>query len=112
MLNLRSQRIAGDGVSSSRNAVQQPFPGARLVVRSPRQSSAAAFNRPGPPDAPSVNKLGLVGKEWLETIISRFAPVKDRAQTVTVLEFEKPLIELDKRICEVCGPPPQTQPRL
>jgi hypothetical protein len=42
-----------------------------------------------------------VGREWLESILSRFGPAKDRAQNITTLEFEKPLLELDKRIKEV-----------
>lgn len=43
----------------------------------------------------------LVGREWLETILSRFGPTTDRAQNITTLDFEKPLLELDKRIKEV-----------
>ena len=73
------------------------------VVRkaSARRAVISQFNRnpSTPPDAPKDR--GVVGREWLETILSRFGPVKDRAQSVTVLEFEKPLIELDKRIKEV-----------
>ena len=42
-----------------------------------------------------------MGKEWLETILSRFGPATDRAQNITTLDFEKPLLELDKRIKEV-----------
>lgn len=42
-----------------------------------------------------------VGKEWLETILSRFGPATDKAQNITTLDFEKPLLELDKRIKEV-----------
>lgn len=41
------------------------------------------------------------GREWLGTILSRFGPMRDRAQVVTTLDFEKPLLELDKRIKEV-----------
>jgi hypothetical protein len=42
-----------------------------------------------------------VGREWLESILSRFGPATDRAQNITTLDFEKPLLELDKRIKEV-----------
>lgn len=42
-----------------------------------------------------------MGREWLETILSRFGPATDRAQNITTLDFEKPLLELDKRIKEV-----------
>jgi hypothetical protein len=41
------------------------------------------------------------GKEWLDALIARFNPVREKAQTVTTLDFEKPLLELDKRIKEV-----------
>ncbi len=41
------------------------------------------------------------GKEWIETLLSRFAPVRSKAEQVTTLDFEKPLLELDKRIKEV-----------
>ncbi|GBF97994.1 hypothetical protein Rsub_10668 [Raphidocelis subcapitata] len=41
------------------------------------------------------------GKEWIQSILSRFGPATDRAQNITTLEFEKPLLELDKRIKEV-----------
>jgi hypothetical protein len=41
------------------------------------------------------------GREWLATILSRFGPIRDRSATVTTLDFEKPLLELDKRIKEV-----------
>jgi acetyl-CoA carboxylase carboxyl transferase subunit alpha len=60
----------------------------------------ARFNRnPSPPDAPKDRTP--VGREWLETILSRFGPTKERAQNVTTLDFEKPLVELDNRIKEV-----------
>ncbi len=52
-----------------------------------------------PPDAPDVRPGG---REWLGMLLSRFGPVREKAQTTAVLEFEKPLIELDKRIKEVC----------
>ncbi|KIY93424.1 acetyl-CoA carboxylase carboxyltransferase subunit alpha [Monoraphidium neglectum] len=41
------------------------------------------------------------GKAWLSTILTRFGPATDRATNITTLEFEKPLLELDKRIKEV-----------
>ena len=52
-----------------------------------------------PPDAPK--EIIQEGREWIETILSRFGPIRNRAQTVTTLDFEKPLLELDKRITEV-----------
>ena len=41
------------------------------------------------------------GREWLQTLLSRFGPMTERAQNTTVLDFEKPLVELDNRIKEV-----------
>ena len=41
------------------------------------------------------------GKAWVESMLARFGPATDRAQNITTLEFEKPLLELDKRIKEV-----------
>lgn len=51
--------------------------------------------------AKSAQEARVVGREWLETILSRFGPATDRAQNITTLDFEKPLLELDKRIKEV-----------
>ena len=41
------------------------------------------------------------GREWLQTLLSRFGPMTERASNTTVLDFEKPLVELDNRIKEV-----------
>lgn len=49
----------------------------------------------------AAQRSAEVGREWLETILSRFGPATDRAQNITTLDFEKPLSELDKRIKEV-----------
>lgn len=49
----------------------------------------------------AAQEARVVGREWLETILSRFGPATDRAQNITTLDFEKPLLELDKRIKEV-----------
>ena len=65
-----------------------------------RVSVVARSGRPTPPDLPK-DEMGAVGREWLATILSRFGPVKEKAAMVTTLEFEKPLLELDKRIKEV-----------
>jgi hypothetical protein len=48
-----------------------------------------------------ASRKGLMGKEWFQTILSRFGPIKTQPPTVSTLEFEKPLLELDKRIREV-----------
>lgn len=39
--------------------------------------------------------------EWLQSLFKRFKPVQDKSASVTALQFEKPLFELDKRIVEV-----------
>eukprot|EP01025_Chloroclados_australasicus_P017134 TRINITY_DN18725_c0_g2_i1.p1 TRINITY_DN18725_c0_g2~~TRINITY_DN18725_c0_g2_i1.p1 ORF type:complete len:513 (+),score=74.78 TRINITY_DN18725_c0_g2_i1:23-1540(+) len=50
--------------------------------------------------APS-DMTGRSGREWFQTLINRFKPITDKAPNTAVLEFEKPLVELDKRIKEV-----------
>ena len=44
------------------------------------------------------------GREWLQTLLSRFGPMTERAQNTAVLDFEKPLVELDNRIMEAWAP--------
>ena len=56
-----------------------------------------------PPDVPKPRDQPRGGKEWLQSILSRFGPVKEKAANTTVLDFEKPLVELDNRIKEVGG---------
>lgn len=63
------------------------------------RSRAAAFGR-NPPSAPDEPKAAR-GGPWLEALLSRFGPTTDRAPNLTTLDFEKPLLELDKRIKEV-----------
>jgi hypothetical protein len=62
---------------------------------------AQAANNGTPPDVPKPRGQPQGGKEWLQTILSRFGPVKEKASNTTVLDFEKPLVELDNRIKEV-----------
>lgn len=53
-----------------------------------------------PPDVPKRDgRQG--GREWLQSILSRFGPIREKASNTTVLDFEKPLVELDNRIKEV-----------
>lgn len=52
-----------------------------------------------PPDVPKENNNG--GRAWFETILSRFGPLKEKPEAPATLDFEKPLLELDKRIKEV-----------
>jgi len=44
------------------------------------------------------------GREWLQSLLSRFGPMNDKASNAYVLDFEKPLVELDNRIKEVGCP--------
>ena len=41
------------------------------------------------------------GRDWLQSLLSRFGPMNDRASNAHVLDFERPLVELDNRIKEV-----------
>ncbi|CAD7698328.1 unnamed protein product [Ostreobium quekettii] len=41
------------------------------------------------------------GREWLQQLLSKFGPMTDRSPNAFVLDFEKPLVELDNRIKEV-----------
>jgi hypothetical protein len=76
--------------------------GSKCPTRSTSRASArnvrvqSVFSAKG-----AAQEARVVGKEWLETILSRFGPATDRAQNITTLDFEKPLLELDKRIKEV-----------
>ena len=64
----------------------------RLIVR-------ARKDQPGPPDIPKEERRGNV--EWLQSVLRRFGPMTEKPQNTTILDFEKPLVELDNRIREV-----------
>lgn len=74
-----------------------------LFCRSRRGGiTAMAKGMNEPPDVPKEKLPGSQGgREWLQSILSRFGPVKEKASNTTVLDFEKPLVELDNRIKEV-----------
>lgn len=59
----------------------------------------AAKGAPDPPDTPKQERRG--GREWMQTMLSRFGPIAEKAENTAVLDFEKPLVELDNRIKEV-----------
>ena len=63
--------------------------------------SVQAMSKGTPPDVPKPRGQPQGGNEWLQSILSRFGPVKEKASNTTVLDFEKPLVELDNRIKEV-----------
>lgn len=93
---------------------EQPLHGARqprgyLRLTRQQQRGVVAMAKEGkarsePPDVPKPRDQPRGGKEWLQSILSRFGPVKERAANTTVLDFEKPLVELDNRIKEVGRP--------
>ncbi len=60
-----------------------------------------AAQKRDPPDAPKEEFQRRGGREWLQTLLSRFGPLTDKAPNRLVLDFEKPLVELDNRIKEV-----------
>ena len=68
-----------------------------LARRQPRTVIASAE----PPDVPKRRDGRQGGREWLQSILSRFGPIREKASNTTVLDFEKPLVELDNRIKEV-----------
>ncbi|KAG1676463.1 hypothetical protein FOA52_002283 [Chlamydomonas sp. UWO 241] len=68
------------------------------VAQQPRRAVSV---RAVPPDAKQASGLAGAGKEWITGLLSRFGPVRERGPNVTTLDFEKPLVELDKRISEV-----------
>ena len=71
---------------------QQRCPARQIAVQ-------AAKGAPDPPDTPKQERRG--GREWLQTMLSRFGPIAEKAENTAVLDFEKPLVELDNRIKEV-----------
>lgn len=75
--------------------------GVRCPASSTRSVSARNVRVQSVFSSKSAQEARVVGREWLETILSRFGPATDRAQNITTLDFEKPLLELDKRINEV-----------
>ena len=56
---------------------------------------------PDPPDTPK-EEARRGGREWLQNLLSKFGPLTEKAENTHVLDFEKPLVELDNRIKEVC----------
>lgn len=104
MQQLRGGRA---GTSSLASSTRQGLP--RVSAQHRRQAKTPTFPKTAlralgkfnPPDAPMKDSVIQGGQQWLETILSRFGPVRDKAQNTATLDFEKPLLELDKRIKEV-----------
>jgi hypothetical protein len=80
---------------------QQQRPQQSQSSRCPARQIAVKANKgaPDPPDTPKQERRG--GREWLQTMLSRFGPIAEKAENTAVLDFEKPLVELDNRIKEV-----------
>ena len=91
--------LSGLGAESHQWAPCRPCSGQGALRKGQRLVIQHAQN--SPPDAP---KGPSGGREWLQTLLSRFGPMTERAQNTTVLDFEKPLVELDNRIKEVRCP--------
>ncbi|BDA44272.1 Acetyl-coenzyme A carboxylase carboxyl transferase subunit [Coccomyxa sp. Obi] len=65
-----------------------------------RAQAKSKKTNPDPPDTPKDdNRRG--GREWLQQLLSKFGPITEKAMNTHVLDFEKPLVELDNRIKEV-----------
>lgn len=81
---------------------QLPQPTSWPALR-PQQRSAVlcSAQKRDPPDAPKEETQRRGGREWLQTLLSRFGPLTDKAPNRLILDFEKPLVELDNRIKEV-----------
>ena len=103
---------AGAALAQPRSVPEQPArlgarngPALRCPPPRPARLSVAAQAAKGKADPPDVPKPRgqQGGREWLQSILSRFGPVKEKASNTTVLDFEKPLVELDNRIKEVRG---------
>jgi len=87
----------------------RPSTAPRTPTRPPRPSAPPALRAPGsPPDVPATPPEGgakargaALGREWIQGLLKKFGPLREKASNVTVLDFEKPLVELDQRINEV-----------
>ena len=103
------------------HALHRPRPAggrAPLPAAASRSASAPSSSRrpaalappraaANPPDAPPAKSGGGGGggSTWLASIIQKFGPTTEAPPVgaITVLDFEKPLVELDNRIREVRG---------
>lgn len=92
-----ASRAGALGSASALNGRANPAP--KPIARRPRVAVRA--KKADPPDVPKARDQRVGGGEWLQSILSRFGPVKEKASNTTVLDFEKPLVELDNRIKEV-----------
>lgn len=75
-------------------AVARPIPRSR----NPRLRVRAGID---PPDLPKPREEEKKHGDWFQMLLSRFNPISEKATNATVLDFEKPLVELDHKIREV-----------
>jgi len=91
----------------SLSGVQQRAQRLRPRPALPLRLAGERQGRPGrglPQQTRAETGFGLTrqaGREWLQGLLSRFGPMNDKASNAYVLDFEKPLVELDNRIKEV-----------
>ena len=76
--------------------------GSRRGACSIRAQAKNKKTNPDPPDIPK-EEARRGGREWLQNLLSKFGPMTEKAENTHVLDFEKPLVELDNRIKEVCA---------
>lgn len=73
----------------------------RKIPRSGGRVRAERKQQAPLPDVPKQKRRGGGGREWLQQLLSKFGPMTDRSPNTFVMDFEKPLVELDNRIREV-----------
>lgn len=97
-----SSRRINANIHGNAQSLQLLKAGAGRSVKPARLSvTAQAKGKADPPDVPKSDNKRAGGREWFQSILSRFGPVREKASNTTVLDFEKPLVELDNRIKEV-----------
>lgn len=97
---LSANKLACDTNTRRVNTLERNVVRAR-PVRQNLVIAQASKGKADPPDVPKSEGKGKGGREWFQSILSRFGPVREKASNTTVLDFEKPLVELDNRIKEV-----------
>lgn len=113
-LHFAAHRLSSEPISRSNAVNNTQLDGSRQQLlkaafgRSVRPAAhprlsliAQAKGKAEPPDVPKSEGKRQGGREWFQSILSRFGPVREKASNTTVLDFEKPLVELDNRIKEV-----------
>ncbi|RMZ55871.1 hypothetical protein APUTEX25_003837, partial [Auxenochlorella protothecoides] len=58
-------------------------------------------NQEDPPDLPKARDASGKQGDWFQMLLARFNPISEKASNTAVLDFEKPLVELDHKIREV-----------